>query len=1490
MTTQPRTLPQVKRKRRRYNKKRGRRQTRKNTTLNDYADYVIQTMTAQPTDGPKLYSIAGSTIATFSEAHVAAMRWKNEVRPRITAEIDGQKIDLLYDTGAQTSCLTKDTVRQMFPTKKLQTASSECRAAGNVNLGVVGEAQFVVKVKGRTLTQEFIVCTKINDNIMGIDLANALELSYDAGTRRLFSIAPIDNSLVVHRRVLLPASSTTVLPAKFNGDWDNTATYVATIYNPRTQFVVGGPALVRITEDKTCLVAVINTAPHEIYLERGDFLGAVEALEPHLTEVLPVETLPVASIFSSAAAPRNAALEPLLHQALDQTPGEHRSPIEELLRRHAGLLQINPNSQRRLPQDPQRVHHPEPVYRKQTKIPQAHLPVIEETLEQWIRLGLVRKADSMFNTPLFCLRHADGYRVVQDFRLLNKQRAQESIKFKETYETLAQIEKEQPQFFSTVDLSGLAWQMTLNQEQATTTAFTLPGQGQFQWTQTPLGILGAEASFHRLLSAIFGQLPGLLVHIDKLVLFNQTWEQHLQNLEQVFTLLERHQLKVNPGKTRLGTNDASIMGFHIEYGLIKMDPTQLGNAHHWAMPEDVKTIRSFLGLCNFFRGHIKDYATLSAPLNRLLRKDSAYSGGPMPSEAQEAFTRLKRILCSQPVLALPSPDKQYALIVDASTGAKDFEGGLGAILTQLDAHGRFSVIAYASRLLQGDEKNFSPFLLEMRAMVWATRYFQDQLRGQQFILFTDHKPLATCAEAQGKSLTELQLLSLEFNFVIQHKKGINMPADFLSRSGLELEIHAINFTPTSMADYQNRDPEIRALIEFRATGRWPNYLNRHVRSSMQQKESCFTTDIHRRFWVRTNARKQVRNLLYAPHCLRSDILQEAHGYCLAGHSAIERTLERITTSWWWPSLRSDVTKHIQRCSGCQRTRKSDTKPAPLAPLPIPTEPNQRVHVDLYGPLKSSGFNKHVLCMTDAFSKIAVVVPIPDKEASTVAQMILDRWVYRFAPPVQIHSDGGKEFVNKLSAELFAILDIKHTKTTPAHPQCNAQVENFNRRIKDYLSPYLHDHTLDWEKFLPAMEFAYNTSYQSTIGTTPFQLMHGFPADSTGFQPKAQPSSKHLFIDNKARLTNLAHQRPAAVRHSEVQKDQQKRAFDKHAQIHKFSLNQNVLVRVHDFLNKNRKLATKFEGPYQIVELYDNYAILSGKNGKRIKRNILHLKPFFAPTVPPPSLAWSDTVNQGEGSDVVQTFGNMDNSDAEMATLITSVLCEEASTHEKTINQKLINQINEDLRPHLLEVALKILINQDLDFDPLTSEERKFWDSFSLWERSVILTGDPTGIPEWRTQLVAMPGQLPAAPAPPGPAAVQVPAPPPPPPPAPNPAPPVPSTSGRTNRTRRPDPPPSTRTLRSQGPAPFGLLPEKTKPRRKASAAPPAPENSRPPVAQAPTDASSLTQKLWTAGWNTFGRLLPGAANDDEPADLNNIDAVPPISGESSDSEDILSFF
>ena len=291
----------------------------------------------------------------------------------------------------------------------------------------------------------------------------------------------------------------------------------------------------------------------------------------------------------------------------------------------------------------------------------------------------------------------------------------------------------------------------------------------------------------------------------------------------------------------------------------------------------------------------------------------------------------------------------------------------------------------------------------------------------------------------------------------------------------------------------------------------------------------------------------------------------------------------------------------------------------------------RVHADLFGPLKSIRNNKHILCLTHTFTKIAVVVPIPDKEATTAVTSILHHWIYRFSAPQQIQTDGGKEFINNLSDELWKLWDIKHTKTTAAHPQCNAQVENFNKCIKEYLAPFIHDNSLDWEFFYQAMNFAYNTSYHSTIGTTPFQLFYAYPADTPGFQNKVLQENP-TFETHASRLAILAKERRKATLHSETQKDQQKKVFDEQAQVHGFLNNQLVLVCVSDFLNKNPKLATKFDGPFTIVEVDQHDAVLRTDKGKLIKGNILHLKPLHPQMTPTPAPAWARHDKEGEERD------------------------------------------------------------------------------------------------------------------------------------------------------------------------------------------------------------------------------------------------------------------
>ena len=125
-----------------------------------------------------------------------------------------------------------------------------------------------------------------------------------------------------------------------------------------------------------------------------------------------------------------------------------------------------------------------------------------------------------------------------------------------------------------------------------------------------------------------------------------------------------------------------------------------------------------------------------------------------------------------------------------------------------------------------------------------------------------------------------------------------------------------------------------------------------------------------------------------------------------------------------------------------------------------------------------------------FHKICCVTKIVSKDAETVGKAIFENWFCKFGIPAQIHTDGGKELANKLSAELFKLLNVQHSKTFPYHPQCNAQVEDFNKTVKKYLASYVDESTLYWDEWFPAIMLAYYTSYHSTIATTPFGLWFG----------------------------------------------------------------------------------------------------------------------------------------------------------------------------------------------------------------------------------------------------------------------------------------------------------------------------------------------------------------------------------------------------------------
>jgi Integrase zinc binding domain/Integrase core domain len=273
-------------------------------------------------------------------------------------------------------------------------------------------------------------------------------------------------------------------------------------------------------------------------------------------------------------------------------------------------------------------------------------------------------------------------------------------------------------------------------------------------------------------------------------------------------------------------------------------------------------------------------------------------------------------------------------------------------------------------------------------------------------------------------------------------------------------------------------------------------------------------------WVRLMDYKYPRTALLLPKRYQKEALCEAHSSIFRGHDANLKTYMKILSSYYWPGLFKDVKTHVQTCLTCQQRKCSNLKPMPLHPLPIPERPNWRIHADLFGPMLTADSNKKfVLCITDAFTKYAVVTSIQNKNAETVADTIFKEWFCKFGIPAQIHTDGGKEFVNKLSAEMMELMNVAHTKTSPAHPQCNSQVEVFNKTVKKYLASFVDDTVLDWETFLPALALSYNTSYHSTIATTPFELLFGEKARLPSF-PNEDIQKVHYGETSAAERFNL----------------------------------------------------------------------------------------------------------------------------------------------------------------------------------------------------------------------------------------------------------------------------------------------------------------------------------------------------------------------------------
>ena len=359
-------------------------------------------------------------------------------------------------------------------------------------------------------------------------------------------------------------------------------------------------------------------------------------------------------------------------------------------------------------------------------------------------------------------------------------------------------------------------------------------------------------------------------------------------------------------------------------------------------------------------------------------------------------------------------------------------------------------------------------------------------------------------------------------------------------------------------------------------------------------------------WVNLNRQGGlIRSVLFCPDSLKKIVLEAAHCSPMSGHSGKQRTIDRVELGYWWPGLTYDVANFLLACHRCREIAGAKPASSPLQPLPALSEPGLRVHMDLFGPLRtrSASGQKYIMVMTDAFSKYTELAAIPDKTAVSVARAFFEHWICRHGVPQLIVSDRGKEFLNSTMKHLCELMGLDHQATSAYHPQSNAQAETYNKTMVRYLNSMLeNEQTLDWEELLPAMMMAYNCHVQRATQESPFFLTYLHSPRLPFFNlEKPQPLYGESYVDDAFR--GLQYSFRHAKDSMDLAREARKSYFDRKAKERVFSVGDKVLVHFPKVpRGVNPKFYKKWRGSYKVVKKIGNLNLLV--------RASLHSKPIL----------------------------------------------------------------------------------------------------------------------------------------------------------------------------------------------------------------------------------------------------------------------------------------
>lgn len=419
-----------------------------------------------------------------------------------------------------------------------------------------------------------------------------------------------------------------------------------------------------------------------------------------------------------------------------------------------------------------------PVYIKNYRTPETQKTEISTQVNKMLKEGIVKHSISPFNSPILLVPKKSTtdekkWRLVVDFRQLNKQIIPDKFPLPRIDEILDHLGR--AKYFSTLDLMSGFHQIPLDESSKQYTAFSTE-QGHFEFNRLPFGLNISPNSFQRMMSIALSGLPPhcAFLYIDDIIVVGCSVAHHIENLRKVFMQLRKFNLKLNPSKCQFFKNEVTYLGHHVSKDGIQPDKSKYSVLVNYPVPANADEVRRFVAFCNYYRRFIKNFADITNPLNKLLRKGTVFTWS---IECQRSFEKLKSKLLSPQILQFPDFQKDFIIITDASKMA------CGAVLAQLH-DGVELPVAFASKAFTKGESNKSTIEQELTAIHWAINYFRPYVYGRKFTIRTDHRPLIYLFSLKNPSskLTRMRWDLEEYNFEVEYIKGkSNVLSDALSR-------------------------------------------------------------------------------------------------------------------------------------------------------------------------------------------------------------------------------------------------------------------------------------------------------------------------------------------------------------------------------------------------------------------------------------------------------------------------------------------------------------------------------------------------------------------------------------------------------------------------------------------------------------------------------------------------------------------------------------